>query len=203
VIGAKKQGPVLLICLLLGSITAGLYWPVTHYGLINLDDPEYITWNPDIRRGLTLSALKWAFTTGYTGNWHPLTWVSYMADCQFFGGRPGAMHLTNLALHVANSLLLFLLFRSMTGALWRSAFLAAVFALHPLHVESVAWVAERKDVLSTFFGLLAIGAYAAYVEKSKVKSLKSRARSPRYQVRSPKSEVRSPKFEVRSSKGEA
>ena len=155
------------VCALLGLATASLYWPVARYGLINLDDPEYITWNPHLRDGLTLPALKWAFTTGYTGNWHPLTWLSYMMDYQLHGGSPGGMHLTNALLHAANALLLFLLLRRMVGALWRSAFVAGLFALHPLHVESVAWVAERKDVLSTCFGLLCLLAYTRYVEKSK------------------------------------
>ena len=141
-----------------------VYWPLSHAALISYDDPEYLTWNVDIQHGLTLDALKWAFTTGYTGNWHPLTWVSYMLDYQFFGGTPGAMHMTNVALHLLNSLLVLWLLWRMTGALWRSAFVAAVFALHPLHVESVAWACERKDVLSTFFGLLAIWAYVGYVQ---------------------------------------
>src|ERR1035437_6263105 len=134
-----------LVCALLVLVTVGLYWPVSRYGLISLDDPEYITWNPHIRDGLTVPSLNWAFTTGYTGNWHPLTWLSYMLDYQLHGGSSEGMHLTNLLLHATNTVLLFLLFRRMTGALWRSAFVAAVFALHPLHVESVAWVAERKE----------------------------------------------------------
>ena len=167
-----------LVYALLTLVTVSLYWPVSRYGLISLDDPEYITWNPQIRDGLTIPALRWAFTTGYTGNWHPLTWLSYMADCQFLGGSPGEMHLTNLLLHAANAVLLFLLFRRMTGALWRSAFVAALFALHPLHVESVAWIAERKDVLSTFFGFLSIWAYVRYVQKSKIQGLWSVVRGP-------------------------
>ena len=168
----RSVGWSVLVCALLALVTVGLYWPVSRYGLISLDDPEYITWNPQIRDGFTVPAINWAFTTGYTGNWHPLTWLSYMLDYQLHGGSPGGMHLTNLLLHVTNALLLFLLFRRMTGAVWRSAFVAAVFALHPLHVESVAWVAERKDVLSTFFGLLAIWAYVCHTGKSQVQSPK-------------------------------
>jgi tetratricopeptide (TPR) repeat protein len=161
--GLRQQTRLLGIALCLVAVTAMVYWPLSRATLISYDDPEYITWNIDIQHGLTLDALKWAFTTGYTGNWHPLTWVSYLFDYQCFGGTPGAMHLTNVALHILNSLLVLWLLWRITGALWRSAFVAAVFALHPLHVESVAWTCERKDVLSTFFGLLAIWAYAAYV----------------------------------------
>ena len=179
VIGQKNYFRILLVCLCLGAVTAGVYWPVSHYELINLDDPEYILSNPQIRDGLTLPAVKWALTTGYTGNWHPLTWLSFLLDVQINGFSPGGMHLTNVALHIANSLLLFLLFRRMTGSFWRSAFISALFALHPLHVESVAWVTERKDVLSTFFGLLSLWAYVRYVENAE-------CRMPK-EIRNPKS----------------
>src|ERR1035441_7484979 len=178
--GRQRSVPsALFVSAALALLTLGIYWPVSHFELISYDDPEYVTWNLDIQGGLTLPALRWAFSTGYAGNWHPLTWVSYMLDYQFFGGSPGQMHLTNLILHIANVVLVLLLFRQMTGTFWRSAFVAAFFALHPLHVESVAWVCERKDVLSTFFGLLSLGAYVRYVQskvqspKSKVQSLKS------------------------------
>src|SRR6185295_14945614 len=106
----------------------------------------------------------WAFTQPYAANWHPLTWLSHMLDCQLFGLRAGGHHFTNVILHCANSVLLFLLLQSLTRACWRSAFVAGLFALHPLHVESVAWVAEREDVLSAFFLMLTIGAYAGYTE---------------------------------------
>lgn len=186
VIGLNTRFRTLLVCLCLGTVTAGVYWPVSHYELINLDDPEYILSNPQIRDGLTLPAVKWALTTGYTGNWHPLTWLSFLLDVQIYGFSPGGMHLTNLVLHTANSLLLFLLFRRMTDAFWRSAFVAAVFALHPLHVESVAWVTERKDVLSAFFGLLALLAYAVYVE--------SEVQNPKFRVAGLESEVQGSRF---------
>src|ERR1039458_8030146 len=162
---------------LLALLTLGIYWPLSRSELLSYDDVEYVTWNLDIQGGLTLPALRWAFSTGYAGNWHPLTWVSYMLDYQFFGGSPGQMHLTNLILQIANVVLVLLLFRQMTGTFWRSAFVAAFFALHPLHVESVAWVCERKDVLSTFFGLLSLGAYVRYVQ-SKVQSPKSEVGGP-------------------------
>ena len=169
---------------LLALLTLGIYWPLSRSELLSYDDVEYVTWNLDIQGGLTLPALRWAFSTGYAGNWHPLTWVSYMLDYQFFGGSPGQMHLTNLILHIANIVLVLLLFRQMTGTFWRSAFVAALFALHPLHVESVAWVCERKDVLSTFFGLLSLGAYVRYVQ--------SKVQSPKSKVQGPKSEVGGP-----------
>ena len=114
--------------------------------------------------GITTEAIRWAFTTGYAANWHPVTWMSHMLDVQLFGLKPRWHHLTNLLFHIANTLLLFFIFHRMTKAPWKSAFVAALFALHPLHVESVAWVSERKDVLSTFFWMLAMGAYIHYVE---------------------------------------
>ena len=112
-----------------------------------------------------MEAIRWAFTTGHAGNWHPLTWISHMLDIQLFGLNPQGHHLMNLFFHIANTLLLFFVLHRMTKALWQSAFVAALFALHPLHVESVAWVAERKDVLSTFFWMLTMGAYCYYVER--------------------------------------
>ena len=127
-----------------------------------------------VQRGFCLDGWRWAFSTGHASNWHPLTWLSHMLDCQLYGLNPAAHHATNLLFHTLNSLLLFGLLEQMTAAYWRSAFVAALFALHPIHVESVAWVSERKDVLSTFFGLLAIWAYAAYAAKSKVQSLNSK-----------------------------
>src|SRR5262249_41190856 len=125
-----------VVCLLLAAATLTVYWPVTRYALLNYDDEGYITDNPPVRAGLTMLGVKWAFQTFHTGNWHPLTWLSHMLDVQWFGMNPGAHHLVNVAFHVANTLLLFLLLQAITGALWRSAGVAALFALHPLHVES-------------------------------------------------------------------
>ena len=164
-----KRSPSLpaVICLLLALVTLAVYWRTTSFNFINYDDHDYITENYRVLGGLTWHGAKWAFITGHTGNWHPLTWFSHMLDAQLFGGRAGGHHFTNVLLHIANSILTFLLLRQLTGAQWRSAIVAAFFALHPLHVESVAWVSERKDVLSVFFGLLALWCYAQYVEASK------------------------------------
>jgi tetratricopeptide (TPR) repeat protein len=151
-----------LICLALALVTAALYWPITRNGFINFDDDEYIVGNRHITSGLTWTNIVWAFKSGEAANWHPLTWISHMADCDLFQLDPGGHHLMNLLFHVANTLLLFLLLNKMTGAVWRSAFVAAFFAWHPLHVESVAWASERKDTLSTFFWLLTLMAYAQY-----------------------------------------
>ena len=139
------------------------YWPVRLNEFVNFDDGEYITSNPHLQQGLTWSGAAWAFRTSYASNWHPLTWLSHMLDVQLFGLQPAGHHLTNVFFHSANAVLLFLLLAFTTGATWRSAFVAGLFALHPLHVESVAWASERKDVLSAFFGLLCLLAYAAYV----------------------------------------
>jgi protein O-mannosyl-transferase len=156
-----------LICLALAVVTAALYWPITHYGFINFDDDDYITNNSHVQAGLTWAGVVWAFQTGAAANWHPLTWISHMLDCQLYGLNPGGHHSTNLIFHVANTLLLFLWLRQITGALWRSAMVAALFAWHPLHVESVAWASERKDVLSTFFWMLTLIAYTRYVTSGK------------------------------------
>jgi tetratricopeptide (TPR) repeat protein len=134
---------------------------------VNFDDPQYVGDNRSLTRGLTWQGVSWAFTTRHAGNWHPLTWLSHMLDVRLFGLDAGAHHLTSVALHVANTLLLFGLLHAMTGALVRSAFVAALFAVHPLHVESVAWVAERKDVLSALFFFLTLWAYVAYVRKQR------------------------------------
>ncbi len=159
----------LLICLILALIIFAVFFQVHSFGFINLDDPGYVSENPNIQAGITLNAVKWAFTTIHTGYWHALTWLSYMLDWQLFGLNAGGYHITNLIFHIANTLLLFIILRQMTKALWQSAFVAALFALHPLHVESVAWIAERKDVLSTFFWLLAMWAYVRYVKNPKLK----------------------------------
>jgi len=135
------------------------YLPAVRNGFVNLDDKDYVTENPMVTRGVTWSGIQWAFTTLHASNWHPLTWLSHMLDCALFRLNPSGHHLVNVLLHGANAGLLFALWWRMTGALWRSAMVAALFAWHPLHVESVAWVAERKDVLSTFFALLALLSY--------------------------------------------
>ena len=151
------------ICAFLALVTLALYWPVTGFEFNNYDDAEYLTDNPQVHSGLTGQNVLWAFTTGYASNWHPLTWLSHLLDCQLYGLNPAGHHFTNLLFHLVNTLLLFGLLRRMTGAVWRSAFVAALFALHPMHVESVAWVAERKDVLSTFFGLLTLWTWWSYI----------------------------------------
>jgi Tfp pilus assembly protein PilF len=150
---------------LLVAIALVAFAPVFSYGLVDYDDIAYITDNSNVRAGLTLSGIRWAFTTGYMANWHPLTWLSHMVDVQLFGENAGAYHAVNLLLHVLNTLLLFAVLRRTTGSLERSALVAALFAVHPMHVESVAWVAERKDVLSTFFWLLTTWAYVAWVAR--------------------------------------
>jgi Tfp pilus assembly protein PilF len=153
-----------ILCLLLVAVTLAVYWPAVHCDFLNLDDTYYFTANPHVQTGLNPANLVWAFTTTHASNWHPLTWLSLMLDAELFGKRPAGPHFTNLLFHLANTVLLFLLLQRLTAANWRSALVAALFALHPLHVESVAWVAERKDVLSTFFGLLALLFYAGYAQ---------------------------------------
>jgi protein O-mannosyl-transferase len=153
-----------VIWAVLAVVTLGLFAPAILNDFVNYDDPAYVTSNAHVQSGLSWGNVAWAFTTAEASNWHPLTWVSHMVDCQLYGLRPGGHHLTSVLLHVANTLLLFGLMRRMTGAVWRSAAVAAFFGWHPLRVESVAWVAERKDVLSTLFWLLTMLAYVRYVE---------------------------------------
>ena len=158
-----------LVCLFLIMATLTVYWQVRNYEFVNYDDPTYITENPNVREGLSVKSLSWSFSLNkYDPHWHPLTWLSLMLGCQLYGMNPGWHHLTNVFFHTANALLLFVVLRRMTGELWRSGFVAALFALHPLHVESVAWVTERKDVLYTFFWMFAIWSYIKYVEHPKV-----------------------------------
>ena len=164
---ATQTHKTIIICFILALGVVSVYWPVHRYDFVNYDDVDYVVENANVRAGLTLDGVKWAFTTGHAGNWHPLTWLSHMTDVQLFGMNAGAHHAVNVFFHVANALLLFLLLERMTHALWASAMVAALFAWHPLHVESVAWVAERKDVLSTLFGLLAIWAYVEYADSAK------------------------------------
>ncbi|HEV2319227.1 MAG TPA: tetratricopeptide repeat protein [Verrucomicrobiae bacterium] len=165
------------VALLLALMTLAVYLPVARHGFILYDDGDYVTDNPMVRNGLTLAGIKWAFTTFHSANWHPITWLSHMTDCEWFGLNPSGPHCINALLHAANTILVFglwwLLMRARRGtpnanpeepdsAIWPAAFIAALFAVHPLHVESVAWIAERKDVLSTFFGLLALICYVRY-----------------------------------------
>jgi Flp pilus assembly protein TadD len=173
--GLQTKPSAVAICLALALVTAILYWPITGHDFVSIDDQEYIQENSHVTPGLTWSGIAWAFETGYASNWHPLTWVSHMLDCTLYGLRPGGHHLTNLLLHAADTLLLFLLLNQMTRAPWRSAFVAALFAWHPLHVESVAWASERKDVLSTLFWLLTTMAYVRYVRGSGTDQPRSRA----------------------------
>jgi protein O-mannosyl-transferase len=157
-----------IICFVLAAVTLAVYWPLTSHPFINFDDDEYIVGNSHVTSGLTWTNIVWAFQSGEAANWHPLTWISHMMDCDLYGLNPGGHHLTNLIFHIANTLLLFLLLKQMTGAMWRSACVAALFAWHPLHVESVAWASERKDVLSAFFWMLTLLAYACYAKKPNV-----------------------------------
>lgn len=153
------------LLILLLALSAGAFSPVLSNGFIDFDDGDYIENNRWVRNGLTAEGIRWAFTTFDQGNWHPLTWFSHMLDVEMFGNRPGGHHLTSLILHASNTLFLFAAMVLLTGAAWRSAAVAALFAIHPLHVESVAWAAERKDVLSTLFGLLALCAWLRYLRR--------------------------------------
>jgi len=158
-----------IICLFLVVVTLAVYWQVLDNDFVHYDDGVYVTENLRVHKGVTFDNLTWAVTSSLASNWHPLTWISHMIDCQLYGLNPKGHHLTSLLFHVANTLLLLLILVRMTGALWQCSFVAALFALHPLHVESVAWVAERKDVFSTFFMMLTVWAYLLYVKKGKVR----------------------------------
>ncbi len=160
-----KRWQVPVVCVVLAAITFAVFGQTLRFGFIDFDDNDYVYQNPMVAQGLTRKGVVWAFAQSHSGNWHPLTWLSHMLDCQLYGLHPGGHHLTSVLLHTASVIALFLVLRQMTGALWRSAFVAAVFAIHPLRVESVAWVAERKDVLSGLFFILTIGAYARYVHR--------------------------------------
>ncbi len=159
--------PAPLWSILLFALVLVVFSPALLNGFIALDDPAYVVTNPYVQAGLRWQGLLWGLG-GHVANWHPLTWVSHMLDCQVFGLRAWGHHLTNVLFHAFNSLLLFLVLDRMTGRLWRSLFVAALFALHPLHVESVAWIAERKDVLSTFFWLLTLLTYTIWTQRSSV-----------------------------------
>jgi len=152
------------LALLLGALTLAIYSPLLRWDFVNYDDPDYVTANPRVQAGLTAGNVAWAFTTGQAGNWHPLTWLSLLLDVSLFGPGAAGFHFTNLLLHTVSTLLLFALLLQSTGAKWRCAAVAALFAWHPVHVESVAWVSERKDVLSTTFGFLALWLYIIHLQ---------------------------------------
>ncbi len=166
---AQKQFLKYLICALLAGITFTAFAFVANCAFIAFDDRNYIVGNSDIQHGFSWAVVKWAFSAFHSNNWHPLTWFSHILDCQLYGLQPSGHHLTSLAFHITNAVLLFLLLQNLTAEIWPSAFVALVFAIHPMHVESVAWVSERKDVLSTFFLLLTLLAYVRYVELSSAK----------------------------------
>lgn len=163
--GGRVRDVGVAIVLLVG--VALIFGQSATFEFINYDDQEYVFENPIVRRGLTWDGFRWAWTTGHAANWHPLTWLSHLLDVELFGLWAGGHHLTSVALHAANAVLLFTLLRRLAGRFWPAAFVAAWFAWHPLRAESVAWVAERKDVLSTFFGLLSLLAYERYVRRER------------------------------------
>jgi len=163
VAAASRQWRTLILCLALVVTSFALFSPVVRFKFLNFDDNTYLTENRHVRGGLSSEGLRWAFTSRDSANWHPLTWISHMTDVQLFGMRPGVHHLVNVSFHAANAVLLFLILSAATGAVWASAFAAALFAVHPLHVESVAWLSERKDVLATFFWMLSVSAYLRYL----------------------------------------
>ncbi len=166
-IDTKNQKLIIYIILTLAILV--VYWQVTGFDFVNIDDGVYVTQNSRVQSGISLKGFSWAFLTTYAEFWHPLTWLSLMLDRQLYGLNAGGYHVTNLILHIMSTLLLFWFFNRMTGEIWKSAFVAAFFALHPLHVESVAWIAERKDVLSAFFCMLTLCLYVYYTEKPAVK----------------------------------
>ena len=164
--GPRNPYTVLVVCSLLLLAVALVFGQTLRFDFVNYDDNDYVYGNPHVAHGLTARGMTWAFATGHASNWHPLTWLSHMVDCQLYGLKwPGGHHLTNVLLHAASTIILFLVLREMTGQLWPSAFVAALFAIHPLHVESVAWVAERKDVLSGLFFMLTLAAYVRYARR--------------------------------------
>jgi tetratricopeptide (TPR) repeat protein len=154
------------IALLLALVTLVIYLPALHDGFVNYDDDDYVTNNRIVKNGLTPAGIHWAFTTFHAANWHPVTWLSHILDCEFFGLNPAAHHFVNALIHSANAALIFVLLLRLTNLAWPSLIVAVLFAWHPLHVESVAWISERKDVLSTFFALLTLLSYAKYVKEN-------------------------------------
>jgi len=164
----SKIRPEILVCLVLVIATLAVYWQVRNYEFVGFDDDVFIIQNSKVQDGLSLDSIGWAFGFDDMTYWHPLTWLSYMLDIQLYGMNPGGHHMTNVLLHIVNAMLLFMAFNKMTGALWKSAVVAALFALHPLNVESVAWVVERKNVLSTLFWMLTLLSYAHYAKRSNI-----------------------------------
>jgi hypothetical protein len=163
ILSEKCRG--IIVVLLPAAVVLALYWPVTGYEFIALDDNLYLLDNPDIRKGLSPQGISWAMTTLYTTNWHPLTWLSLLADYELYGLNAAGYHVSSILLHALNTLLLFLVLRRMTGETWKCLTVAALFGVHPLNIESVAWIAERKNLLSTLFWILALFAYVRYVER--------------------------------------
>jgi len=159
----------LIVYAVLALATLAVFWQVREFDFVSMDDDMYVTQNSHVQSGMTSEGVRWAFSTKYSGLWYPLTWLSYMLDHHLHGMNAGAYHWTNVFLHILSTLMLFWLFHRMTGAVWKSGFVAALFALHPLHVESVAWISERKDVLSAFFWMLTLCLYVCYTEKPSVK----------------------------------
>ena len=189
-VSARPRLPVWLMAASLVLVTIGLYWPATQCDFVNYDDPDFVTANLHVQGGLNWEGVKWAFcNTEQAAYWAPLMWLSHMLVCQFFGLNAWGHHLINVLLHATNTALVFVVLRRMTRATWRSLMVAALFGLHPLRVESVAWVTERKDVLSTLFFLLTLWAYVHYAE---VQSLKSKVQSPKSEAGGPWSVVRGP-----------
>ncbi len=171
----NSRGSAWRMMLCLAAVTLSVFWQATQCDFVNYDDNDYVTSNSHVQEGLTAESIRWAFTADYENLWMPLTWLSHMTDWQIYRDNAWGHHLTSVLLHTANTVLLFFLLRFMTGSLWRSAFVAALFALHPLHVETAVWVSERKGVLSTLFWLLTLGAYARYA-RFKAEGLKTRFR---------------------------
>ncbi|HVE56103.1 MAG TPA: tetratricopeptide repeat protein [Pyrinomonadaceae bacterium] len=167
-----KTNRELIVFTVLSVLVLLIYWQTTRFGFINLDDNQYVYENPAVRSGLSWESLRWALTAFHSANWHPLTWISHILDTRFFGLNAGGHHATNIIFHLINSSLAFAVFRKMTGCFWKSAIVAALFAVHPAHVESVAWISERKDVLSTMFWLLTMFAYVRYAFGAKEKGRK-------------------------------
>jgi Flp pilus assembly protein TadD len=181
---SKDDRAMLWVCAGLAAAVIACYWPVVNCEFVRYDDQGYVLQNAQALGGLSWKGVAWAFTTFDQANWHPLTWLSHMLDVQLFGLRAGWHHLTNMLFHAANTVLWFIALKRLTGAFWRSAMVAALFGLHPIHVESVAWVSERKDVLSSFFMLLSLLAYASYARST-----------PRVEGRVPVSEMQTPTFD--------
>lgn len=157
-----------ILCTLLGFAVLVVYGQVNGHEFLLYDDKQYVYQNPMVQMGISPESIRWAFTTLFASNWHPVTWLSHMLDQDIFGSNPGAQHMTNVLFHILNSILVFTILRKMTGSTWRSFAVGLMFAIHPIHVESVAWLAERKDVLSLFFGLLTVWSYIRFTEKPAV-----------------------------------